>query len=390
MTLRFKNWMDERAESPEFGFDHADLVTFNSKVVELPSFDRRSVGELDHVARLDASPMQRERAIWELFYRDASSIGYSVRKYFDMEQDSRVRANLLWLARKCAPFDAISLVEHAINDSSREVRDWAKLHASEIRDVPFQSEYDKGTYVRGRSFDQTLPLEIAGFAVMPFGDVDLRVVLSPLWFAHIQGRVMACTRDETFMTRLTIEKRYAGFHPDGSDHYEIYPFIGKSWRSSEFDTEHRYLTNARQRFYLSGRVEEDPSETCDVRMGAGRAAQTTGRLIDVEEREIGRKNYTVRRVVSHVKGQYFGWAHASVRHYLESGDILPGTIQLINPTETSLAPLVNCYICGTFRGKIADHNGDGLLDVNDIVCHGLEDGRLDYQGDMSLAPDPFA
>lgn len=393
MNFRFKDWMNEHAASSDFGFDHADLVTFNSQVVDLASFDQRSLDELDQAACLSESPMERERAMWERAYRDIPKIGNVLKSYFDGEPDARVRSNLLWLARKTAPTEAIALIDHATEDPHREVRDWAKLHASEIRRTPFKSEYDNGVYIRGRAFDQTLPLEIAGFAVIPLGDLDLRVVLSPLWFAHIQGRVMACTRDETFMTRLTIEKLYSGFHPDGSDHYEIYPFMGKSWRSGEFDVEHRYLTNARQRFYHSGKVEEDPENSHVVRMAAMRAARTTGRLIEVEERgskgEIA-ETAVRRRIVSHVKGQYFGWAHASVQHYFDDGDILPGTVQLISPTEPELAPKVNCYICGTFRGKVADHNGDGLLDVNEVLCHGLEDGQLDYYGDGTLAADPFA
>lgn len=393
MTFRFRSWMDEHAASPAFGFDQADIVTFNSQVVELPSFDQRSIDDLDAVARFDPSPMRRERAIWELAYRDMSTSGQTLRGYFDGEPSARVRSNLLWLARKVAPAEAIGLIEHALQDDNREVRDWAKLHASEILQTPFESEYSRGIYIRDRAFDQTLPLEIAGLAVMPFGDTDLQVVLSPLWFAHIQGRVMACTRDETFMTRLTIEKLYSGYHPDGSDHYEIYPFMGRSWRSGEFDVEHRYVTNAKQQFYSSGRVEEEPSNSREVRMGACRTARTTGRLVEIEERgsnEVTRTAVAPRRIVSHVKGQYFGWAYASMQHYFDHGDILPGTVQLISPTEHDLSSTVNCYICGTFRGKVADHNGDGILDVNEIICHGTEDGSLDYYGDGNLAPDPFA
>jgi hypothetical protein len=393
MTFRFRDWMGGNVAPTEFGFDYADLITFNSEVVELPSFDQRSLEELDLAALSAATPMARERAIWELAYRPFGCDGARLRKYFNAENDARVRANLLWLARKVVPSEAVGLLEHALEDTNPEVRDWARLHLSEIRGESFESEYEYGTYVVGRAFDQTLPLEIAGFAVMPFGERELRVVLSPLWFAHIQGRVMACTRDETFMSRLTIEKRYAGLHPDGSDHYEIYPFVGKSWHSSELDVEHRYVTKTRRPFYFSGRVEENPGHAKELDMIAARVAQTTGRLLQVYNHEAGAEvqgHSVERRVVSHVKGQYFGWAHASLTHYVEHGDILPGTVQLISPTDPELFPLVNCYICGTFRGKLADHNGDGLLDVNEVICHGSEDGKLDYRGDGAFAADPFA
>lgn len=385
--------MDENAVSPTFGCDSADLVTFNSEVIDLPSFDHRSVDELKRDAFEETNAIQRERAIWELAYRDMSNTGQILKDAFESEPTARIRANLLWLARKTASSEVAELIDLATKDEHPEVRDWAKLHLSELRGTTFDSEYDSGVYLPDQKFDQTLPLEIAGFAVVTIGNQDLRVVLSPLWFAHIQGRVMACTREETFMSRLTIEKRYEEYHPDGSDHYEIYPFAGKSWHRSELETEHRYLTNAEQRFYFSGRVEEDCRNSRNVPMAAARCARVEARLIQTGETS-GQSNLEEgaarKKIVSHVKGQYFGWAFASTKHYVENGDILPGTVQLINPVDPELSSMVNCYICGTFRGKVADHNGDGLLDVNEIECHGLEDGRLDYNGDGTLAADPFA
>lgn len=392
MTFSFKTWMDENGASQEFGFDSADVVTFNSRVVELPTFDRRTDDELSAAAFGHQDACERERAMWELTYRHLPVSGDVLKGYFDAEPAPRVRSNLLWLARKAAPAESVGILRHALNDADRDVRDWARVHLAEITGEPLESEYSRGVYLRGTHFDQTVPLEIAGFAVVQIGDANFRVVLSPLWFARIQGRVMACTRDETFMTNLTIEKKYEGFHPDGTDHYEIYPFAGKSWASGEMETEHRYITNTVRPTYLSGRVEEDLENVRLAPMIAARGASIRARLLEVEERltpagpVVG---VSQRRVVSYVKGQYFGWAFASLRHFMEHGDILPGTVQLVSPTEPEMLKLVNCYICGTFRGKLSDHNGDGLLDVNETLCHGAEDGNLDYLADGTFAPDPF-
>jgi hypothetical protein len=399
MSTAVREWMTAKSSDQNFGFDMAESVTFNSMVLGLPSFDRRSAAALEECALSNTSAMERERALWELAYRENVDISKVIRKFFRDETHPRVRANALWLALKRLPEQIGSLLQEAQNDPDKNVRDWGKLYTSELSSTLFQSEYNRGTFVRGRAFDQTLPLQIAGFAVVALGGDDFRIVLSPEWFAHIQGRVMACTRDETFMTRLTIEKCYFGYHPDGSDHHEIYPFAGKSWRSGPEEVEHRYITRSEKRpFYLSGRVEEDPSSIRQAQFAAARAARTIGRYMPVLDRDEGDpatdlervQPIAERRVVSHVRGQYFGWAFASTRHYLESGQILPGTVQLLSPTEPATADLINCYICGTFRGKLGDNNGDGFADVNDEICHGSEDGRLDYNGDRTFTADPFA
>jgi hypothetical protein len=397
MSTSVKAWMNVNSTQPDFGFDEAELVTFNSMVRDLPTFDTRTMQDLEACAKSHVLPRERERAMWELAYRNVPATDRLLTQFFQNETDSSVKANLIWLALKIAPSEAMKLIQRGLSDEDREVRDWARLYLSEITGSAFQSEYQTGIYVRNRVFDQTLPLQIAGFAVVSVGALDRRIVLSPLWFAHIQGRVMACTRDDTFMTDLTIEKCYFNYHPDGSDHYEIYPFSGKSWKTDEMTFQHRYLGRAIRPTYLSGKVEEDPGNQIRVPIVVNRAATTTGRYIQAFEHEdrapastsLISSLVTERRVVSHVKGQYFGWAHASLKHFAQHGDVLPGTVQLVSPAERETASLINCYICGTFRGKLSDHNRDGSLDINEVVCHGTPDGRLDYAGDGKFAPDPF-
>lgn len=396
MSSSIKAWMDVRSTQSDSSFDEADLVTFSSMVDELPTFDRRTSQELEACGRSHALARERERAIWELAYRNVPNKGQLIAEFFQIETDRLVKANLIWLALKVAPAEAMKIIQRGLNDDDRELRDWSRLYLSEITRTEFQSEYSTGVYVRNRPFDQTLPLQIAGFAVVSIGNADLRIVLSPLWFAHIQGRVMACTRDDTFMTNLTIEKCYFGYHPDDSNHYEIYPFAGKSWKSGEMTFQHRYLGRSDHPIYLSGRVEEEAEKQIRAPIAANRSATTVGRLLPAFECDgddlppgDGVAPIVERRVVSHVRGQYFGWAHASLNHYLQHGDVLPGTVQLISPGEKETADLINCYICGTFRGKISDHNRDGHLDINEITCHGSPDGRLDYAGDGTFAPDPY-
>lgn len=389
-------WMNDHSDKPEFGLEESETLTFNSMILDLPCLDGRSIRELESAAANHSSALERERAIWELAYRGISNPLDMIAKAFRREEDRRVRYNLLWLARKLAGADARTIVETALTDQDCEVRDWARLHIGEMTRTRMESEFNTGVVVRGRQYDQTLPLEVSGFGVMSIDGADMRVTLSPLWFEQIQGRVMACPRRDTFMTNLCVEKAHANYWEDGSDHYEIYPFAGKSWWSNEYTAQHRLLASPMMRTYLSGKVGEDPTNYVAAPAALARAAMTERRDALVYAREpdepvpqsILPSAMMEASIVSHVSGQYFGWAFASLKHFQENNDFLPGTVQLISPTNRDTQHLVNWYMCGTFRGKTTDHNQDGYLDINEIVCHGAPDGRLDYYGDGTMAEDP--
>lgn len=389
------SWMDTNSGKAEFGCEESEAMTFNSMVLDLPTLDGRTVRDLETAKNTDPSPLERERAIWELAYRDIPNKLDMIIKAFRNEDDPRVRYNLLWLARKLAGGDATTLVEAAMTDEDREVRDWARLHMSQITGRVYEPECNVGVVVRGCQYDQTLPLEVSGFGVMSLDGADMRAVLSPLWFERIQGRVMACPRRQTFMTDLMVEKAHFNYHEDGSDHYELYPFAGKSWWSDENTAHHRLLATPTQRTYLSGKVGEDRDNYVETTAALARAANTIRRpaaVIARDKDEVlspdARKPMAEASIVSHVSGQYFGWGYASTKHFLANNDFLPGTVQLISPTAKETRHLMNWYMCGTFRGKTSDHNKDGYLDVNEIVCHGSPDGRLDYYGDGTFAEDP--
>ncbi|MBV9773061.1 MAG: HEAT repeat domain-containing protein [Gemmatimonadetes bacterium] len=399
--------------------DLSENLGFTSRLSSVPSFDSRSDAELREVARSHPDPVERERALWEYGYRRKAEALPFLDDALRFEERPSVRWNLLWLGLKVGQEAAVPMMEAALADDDREVRDWARVFLRDAAGAELETEYTHAVYTPDGPFDQTLPLQIAGFALVNLpGLGPVRATLSPLWFERIMGRVLACTNQDTFMKDLTIEKLLEGYHPDGTDHYEIFPFSGISWRTSDEHTQHRYECFTTRRIYRSGRVEDDSEGVIEgVPIILNRAAETSGVAINSftltslpgvgsSSREIfspARKSLVGLpitdprgikllngRVVRTVSGQFFGWGHTSVQSYARSGTVLPGTVQLVNPLHEATAGLVNTYLCGTFRGKLGDQDGDGVLDVNTVPCHGTPDGRLDYRADGSFAPDPFA
>lgn len=391
--------------------DHPSGIHFNANVEALPSFDGRTEAELADAATAHPDRIERERALWELGYRRRNELAPVIRQVLRDDPDPSIRWNALWLALKVTPEDALPLIESALHDEHLEVRDWARLHLRHLTGTELPGEYSAVTYVEESPFDQTLPLQIAGFALLDIPGIGrLRVTLSPLWFEHIMGRVLACTMLDTFMRDLTIEKCLTDFHSDGSNHYEIFPFSGFSWTTAENRTHHRYESTSIRMFYPSGKVDDRSRGVVEVPVILNRAAETSGvaiKSLPPIERTISRDiarpaGDTVFRtdarqirllngkVVTAVGGQFFGFAHTSIEQYGRHGRVLPGTVQLANPVHPLTASLVNTYLCGTFCGKLGDQDGDGKIDLNTIPCHGIAGGELDYRADGTMQPDPFA
>jgi hypothetical protein len=372
---------------------------FISRIDDMPSIDDRTDDHLIDVALGHSDAVERERAIWELTYRQRDAAGPLLRQALASDPEPAVRANLLWLGVKLLDNDVFDLLLDGTRDESRDVRDWAKLHLYELTGEEQMPEYTSAVFTVTGPFDQTLPLQISGFAIVTVGHIVMRVTLSPLWFAQILGRVMACTNIPTFMTHLVIEKCLTGFHPDGSNHYEVFPFRGSSWQSPDGRNHHRYESRSSRIFYPSGLLEDTSQgiERQDVILN--RAATSTNSIRELELLEVQgdvaedggaggarRQRLSTETIVCAVRGQYFGWAHADVGRYLDLGVVAPGTVQLVSAQSDA----ANTYLAGTFRGKLSDYDGDGHLDINLVKSHATPEGTIDYGAASSVTDDPFA
>jgi hypothetical protein len=365
--------------------------------VQLANFDPRSDAQLLQAAAEHSSALERERALWEYAHRNQAAALPVLAQHFKVETDRSVRWNLLWLMVKCADTAVIPVLQDALSDPDREVRDWATLFLEELTGEQYPQVYNSLQYHNQGTFDQTLPLQIAGFAdvrLPGMGWVQAR--LSPQWFASILGRVMACTNSDSFMTDLVIEKEIVNYHEDGTPHYETFMFRGASYAVSDTVTQHIYESNTMRPFYHSGKVKEGVPVMTPVALA--RAAGTE-RLrpknlanmdISAADGPEGPRGERIRKgeIVRSVRGRFWGWAYTDLNRYLASGTIEPGTVQLVSTADPVVGKMANTVIYGTFRGKLGDLNDDGTLDVNLIPCHGTVDGELDLNCDGIADHDP--
>lgn len=361
------------------------------------SFDSRSDDELLATARDDVSPVERERALWEYAYRHQRDLGALkiIRDFASSDSEPSIRWNLLWLITKVQGEEAFDVLKDALHDTNPEIQEWAQSHLNEHQDGEPPGEFRRAVYEPEGVFDQTLPLEIAGFAdVCLPGGGWVRATLSPLWFNHIMGRVMAAINVDTFMTDLVIEKELENYNPDGSNHYETFLFRGASLAITDDSTQHIYESNTRRRFFESGKLKEGPPVEIPVSLSREALTQRVKpATLEIASREGGSDERGERLkefgVVGTVRGKFSGWAYTDLERFAKAGEVEPGTVQLTSPTDPLIGHRTNTALHGTFRGKLSDRDGDGILDVNSVRCHGTLKGELDLDCDGVTDDDPF-
>jgi hypothetical protein len=369
--------------------DPADRIAFNrASTNALIRFDGRSLEELRRVAFNDPDATERERAAWEYADRLGADAAPMLIEVASSDPDVSLRAGVLWLLQKVGADRLADALDRFRSDPEDEVAEWADLLLSEISGAE-QNRFKKPLrFDASNAFDQTLPLRIAGHAqtVIP-GLGQVQATLSPMWFERIMGRVMACTRSETFATDLIIEKRQKDFHEDGSDYFEIYHFRGVSRDVAPNVALHNYVGLGAHKFFTSGRVGDSSQPVLDDVTVAVRRAALTVRVPLLPSEIAPRAG--LRAVVHSVRGQFDGYAYVNVARLLAGGMKLgAGEVQLTDIHHPVAGPLTNTVLFGTFKGKLADLDGDGWSDVNTEPCHATASGELDYNLDGLPDEDP--
>lgn len=362
--------------------DPVEYLDFGRPITEsfLP-YDARSASELAEVARTHESPLERERALWELADRDGEKVMPFLTQLMGTEQERSVRQGMLWLAMRSAGPVSLALLEDRRADDDPEVADWARVLIADVTGEPAVRVYTSAEVEETGYFDQTVPLVISGKSIIQMPGVgSLRAVLSPLWFDSILGRVLASTNIDTVRSELTVEKELAGLHADGTNHYEIYPFRGLS---TEYEggryLEHNYLSETLRPFYESGIVDSGPATMVPVSLSRIALTQLAGRgdvTIHGDGARADRMRAAERPFIESVRGRFFGWASINLAAVFEAGAVRAGHVQLSNPTDPIAGPVTNARLYGTFRGKSGDYTGAGHLTLNALKCHGRPDGGI--------------
>jgi len=279
------------------------------------------------------------------------------------------------------------------SQADQDLAEWARISLQEIAlmrggdSAQVLSEAVSDRPVRYRTdqvFDLTMPLFFECRAITQVGKLEIETQISPLWFTEIFGDAMAMIRAQTFENRLVLEKEVAGLHPDGSPHFEHFPFFGETTELSPSVHRHNYWASVSRPFYASGKVEDvsggQPVYT-DNPMTFFRLAHTfTHARYAVEDQPMPES----------VRGIFFGFGHAEPQLLLKkAGNLGVGDFQIspyINPHTGEPA---NTIFFGTFFGKLQGLPETGEVALNQREVHCDQDGRLDYLGDGSMSPDPI-
>ncbi|WP_435623178.1 HEAT repeat domain-containing protein [Flagellimonas sp.] len=360
----------------------------NIKFVNPPSFgidryDRRKDFVLRESIFDHESPLERERAIWEYADRHTTNSLDILSEVLAKEPNPAIRNTTLWAIQKYCQNRGLDSIYEALSDEHEEVRSWANLLIWEITGQTVLNDQRPKSFNEENPFDQTLPLQIAGYARTLVPGVGwIQATLSPMWFESIMGRVMACTNQETFDDKLIIEKKVDDFYDDGLDYFEIYEFSGHTIRVNENIKYHTYSGQSKHNFFPSGKVglvnQEPPCK--DMTVAVKRSAATYSEPFEEDPS---------KKIVKSVRGIYSGDAYINTEYLMSNHMKLgKGEVQLTDIFHPVGSKYTNTYLFGTFKGKLSDLNDSGRLDVNTEPCHGTKNGELDYHLIGKKSNDP--
>ncbi|QFT32213.1 hypothetical protein FIV00_17110 [Labrenzia sp. THAF82] len=353
--------------------------------------DNPILGERDATIRAD-------QEIWAKVRKANPDVDWVVNRIRDMKP-GRGRVSALLALRKLIDREP-DKVERALNSlatdtqlADTDLTEWARISLQEIAlqrggnsaEVLANSASDRPVhYTPGQVFDVTMPLYFECRAITKIGQVEIETQISPLWFTEIFGDAMAMVNAATFQNELVLEKQVEGLHPDGSMHYEHFPFAGETSEISPSVHRHNYWASVRRPFYASGKVE-DVSNNQPVYAGM---PMTFFRLAHTFTHE----RYAVagQPMPESVRGIFFGFGHTDPLNLIKkAGNLGVGDFQIsprINPHTNEEA---NTIFFGTFFGKLQGLKETGEIALNARSVHCDAKGRLDYNGDGSMAPDPI-
>jgi hypothetical protein len=365
-----------------FGKD--PIVRFEDSVRAVAiEVDPRTDEQLQADARKHFDPATREHSLYQLAYRRGAEALPDIEEALESEQDSQTRVNLLWLLQEIPSERCRKIALAYINAKDSRVREWARVFCWESGWTPDDFRVKRpATYLEGKPFDETLFLHIKSHLFVRLSannEAWGHVYLSPQMLARVYGQALACPVTETREHSLVLCKTLQGLHDDGSDHYESFLFKGFTERKDERQGNFYFEAHAPRPFYMSGKAD-DASEGMveDVTIPFAREGQW---LLNEHIRLKGQS------AIEAVRGRFQGWAFVNVARIMQSGGsfLFPGNSVLSTLHHPVVGPMTNTFLAGTFKGKVLDWDGDGVLDLNPLDVHATRAGEID--SDMDGTPD---
>jgi hypothetical protein len=363
--------------------DPADYANFwHSLYGAAKPLDFRTDAQLELVALDDASPVHREQACFELMTRLGPGALPFLRKALTAEQNSMVRQNIVWAIEKTGHPEALATLEQAALDDDVDVAEWSSIFVEELSNrgghVGFEKIRRPARSLEGKTFDETLYLHITCDMYVRLdldGSTWGRIRLSPLGLAQVFGQAYACPMISTRNQEIVIAKNLTGLLPDDKDYYETFLFRGFTERTQPTRGNFYFESSGNRVFFPSGKAEDFSQGVIeDVPITFARYGSW---FLD--------PNLSLHNElpIRYVRGTFQGWGYLDIQRALEDdmGPLAPGNGLLSTLHHPEVGPMTNTFIVGTFKGRLRDVDGDGVLEYNPFDVHSTRAGEVDSNCD---------
>jgi HEAT repeats len=340
--------------------------------------DNRINDELRTQAFTHPDPVMREQALFEYADRDHADAVDLLEHAVRTDQDRELRWDALWAIEKLGGPEAVSTLQKFRADDDPEIAEWANLFISELQTGDPAFDGRAGRLTPDRTFDETIYLLIHCDLYVRLDDSNMhwgKISLAPQGLARIYGQAHACPNVATRERQLVIAKTISGLHKDGSPHCDNYLFRGFTDRTRRDRGNFFFESLVPRTFFKSGRAD-DPSQ--GVRQAnIGFARYGTWHL---EPRFQIHEEAAIR----YVRGRFQGWGYVNLSRIAGRSlqEVLtPGNGVLSTLHDPEVGPLTNAFILGTFKGKLNDWDGDGIIDLNSRDVYSTVAGEVDSDQD---------
>lgn len=346
--------------------------------------DNRSNDELRDQALRHPDPVMREQSLFEYADRDHEDAIELLEQAARSDTDREIRWDALWAIEKLGGPNAVSTLQKFFTDDDPEIAEWAKLFTGELQTSDPVFDGRAGQYTPGRTFDETIYLLIHCDLYVRLDNSNMhwgKISLAPQGLARIYGQAHACPNVSTRERQLVIAKTISGLHEDGSPHCDNYLFRGFTDRSRRDRGNFFFESLVPRVFFKSGRAD-DPSE--GIRQAnIGFARYGTWHL---------EPKFQIHQepAIRYVRGRFQGWGYVNLSRVAGRSleEVLtPGNGVLSTLHDLEIGSMTNAFILGTFKGKLNDWDGDGVIDFNSRDVYSTENGEIDSDQD-GIADEP--